>query len=329
MKGWKWKPAAGYPSLNLKDCGSSWIRLWFASGDRISDLPGQHVPKRDAFQHISSPFRVVLLVQVKTWWSDTKRKQHQIAKFAHALTWAHAKDHYQTRGRRLSQFCWEKVSESRAAYVCGSQFQHLQPSSTAIAVQVKIKHHISDTRKRYRCRFVDRWSSLILVGRGWVIQWLARVYGSERMKFVRPQSQRQRNSVTLTIEQWQFVFTVLPFVFEELFQPPPQENLELSQADQDQFHRLQTSSQNYCFLYLYIYFVFCMPVVVFKISLLEEASSVRKTLCGIGTYAALEQGGVEEADGRGYQTEIPQRNPVRSRTTCNSLFDSWILRFSV
>ena len=64
-----------------------------------------------------------------------------------------------------------------------------------------------------------------------------------------------------------------------------------------------------------------MPVVfVFKISFLEEASSVRKTLCGIGTYAALEQGGVEEADGRGYQTEIPQRNPVRSRTT---------LRFSV
>lgn len=109
--------------IEFENCGSSRIHALFASGAGISDLPGEHVPKRDAFQHISSCFPVGL-VQVNAWWSSTKRKQHQIPKFAHPLTWAHAKDHYQTRGKGLSQFCWAKVSKSRGAYVSGS---HLQP----------------------------------------------------------------------------------------------------------------------------------------------------------------------------------------------------------
>ena len=54
-------------------------------------------------------------------------------------------------------------------------------------LEVKIKHHISDTRKRFRCgpKCCEKW----WVFCDSVIEQLARVYGSERMKFVRPQSQ--------------------------------------------------------------------------------------------------------------------------------------------
>lgn len=108
------------------------------------------------------------------------------------------------------------------------------------------------------------------------------------------------------------------FVLEELFQPPPEEDLELSQADQDQFHLRRFGVKilaSFCLLHSCC---LCQPQFCGGSFIRSRDSLWNWHLLSIGTRW------------ENLLNSVTNWNPVRKSTwVCNSLFDSWIVRFSV